>query len=203
MAAKGRKIPTKLSKPAAGKRVGISKEAPVAVKPILTRVEPTREESQQVALNRIATVVFGDKALPDEVSQLTESVVIEDGEVIWELKSFVDSSGIIVDPVGMRDFILAVIEERTKNYPEPGQRLAPEDSLVFFSPALSKAQYNEEKRDSLLLRKPTAVRGAMKCPKPTCGDDLISTIQVQNRSFDEPSTNIHTCVTCGTTWTTV
>jgi len=204
MATRGRKIPTKLlKKPAAKNAPTAPKTAPVAAPARNTGAETTREESQQVALDRISKVVFEDKEVPEEVTQLIEYIVIEDSEIIWELKSFIDANGTIIDPKGMRDFIVAVIDERKKNYPEPGQRLAVEDSLVFLSPALYKAQLNEEKRDSLLLRKATAVRGVYKCPKPTCGDDLISTVQVQNRSFDEPSTNIHSCLICGTTWTSV
>lgn len=203
MANRSRKIPTQLQKKPAANKPGTTREAPVAVKPLTTRTEPSREESQQVALTRISSVVFGNNKVPDDVNELTDNIVLEDGELVWELKSFVDSEGNVVDPKGMRDFIIAVIQERKKNYPEGGIRLAPEDSLVFLSPALHKEQLNEERRDSLLLRKSTAVRGAYKCPKPTCGDDLISTIQVQNRSFDEPSTNIHSCSTCGTTWTSV
>lgn len=203
MASRNRKIPTKVGKKSAVQRSTNTGEAPVALKPTSSRSETTREESQRVALGRIANVVFGDNKVPDQVQQLITNITIEDGELIWELKSFVNSEGTLVEVNEMKDFISAVIKERIKNLPEPGQRPAPEDSLVFLSPALSRAQLNEERRDSLLLRKATAVRGVYKCPKSTCGDDLISTIQIQNRSFDEPSTNIHTCAICGTTWTSV
>jgi DNA-directed RNA polymerase subunit M/transcription elongation factor TFIIS len=131
--------------------------------------------------------------------ELTKILTIDDADVFWEFASFGNEKQLIVDFFAS---IKQTLETRETN---PRFRAAANRSsiphyysLTFESPLLGEERKSEEERDGQLLRKDKPVRGAVVCPK--CGDNLISTRQLQLRGLDEPSTNIYTCYSCPNMW---
>lgn len=172
---------------------------PRAKKPVIAAIESTIEETQQVALERVANEVFKGK-IPDNVTELLPSLVLDDVQAIWEMLSFTDDNGTVIDPENFDTYVEDMRLTREKEYPNPNERLAIEDALVFLSTTLVEEKKADLEKDLLLLRKPQYVRGSIKCLK--CGDNYIASIQFTVRSFDEPSINIFICGTCYFSWST-
>jgi DNA-directed RNA polymerase subunit M/transcription elongation factor TFIIS len=165
--------------------------------------EPTEaeEERQTVtdALQRIAVSAFDvDRLdrLPEYVVELSERLSLDDADVFWEFASLVR------DGQGLTDYYVAIrraLEERSSvETLRTGRGIPHYHSLVYDSPLLIGERQADDERDAQLLRKDKPVRGAVSCGK--CGDNLVSTRQVQLRGLDEPSTNIYTCYTCSNMW---
>lgn len=170
---------------------------PTVKKPNLNVVESTIQETQLTALERTANEVFKNK-VPDYVMDLLPLLVFDDSSAIWEMNTFVDDKGNVIDPDNLRTYVDEMRLEREKNIPNPNERLAIQNALSFLSPALSEEKKADLQRDILLLQKPLYVRGPIKCQK--CNDNYIATIQLTVRSFDEPSINIFICGTCYYSW---
>src|SRR5574338_392781 len=195
MSKKGTTVPKRLKK--AAEKSESAPSVPRAKKPVIAAIESTIEETQQAALERVANEVFKGK-IPPNVTELLSQLILDDTQVIWELLSFVDDSGSVIDPENFDLFIEELRQEREKYYPNPNERLPREKSPVFLSPALTEERKADLQKDILLLRKPLYVKGPIKCIK--CSDNYIATIQFTLRSFDEPSINIFICGTCYYSW---
>ena len=160
------------------------------------RVEtgPKRDLTKDILL-RIAKEAYEDTELPEFVYELAEQLTLDDADVFWEFASLVHS------PNKVTDFYTAIKEELAARHKDPnlsGGKISHYHSFCFASPMLAEQRKVEEDRDGQLLRKDKPVRGAIYCSR--CGDNLISTRQIQLRGLDEPSTNIYTCYTCSNLW---
>jgi DNA-directed RNA polymerase subunit M/transcription elongation factor TFIIS len=191
--------------------------------------EETLDVSSEVRLLRnIALEAFQVERvsqLPEYIQELTLLVTIYDADVFWEFASLSELPSIVdleqaeedeaedVDEARSEyadlrtDYYVAIKQELAQRGGYPDLQAARESgdasvphyySLVFLSPLLNDERRADDERDGQLLRKDKPVRGAISCTK--CGQNLISTRQVQLRGLDEPSTNIYTCYTCPNTW---
>jgi len=173
--------------------------------------EPSKESAVEERsgvvnrLKRIALAAFSkddEKSLPDFVLQLTTELTLDDADVLWEFASLTYQYRLEEDKTPLTDYfetIRIALEERKKDeIIKSGKGIPHYRSLVFESPLLSTERKMDEEHDSQLLRKDKPVRGAISCSK--CGDNLVSTRQIQLRGMDEPSTNIYTCYTCSNLW---
>ena len=147
------------------------------------------------ALLRVAREAYEGYELPEFVEELADQLTLDDADVFWEFASLIHSPGLLTD------FYVAIKEELTSRAVDSSLssgKIPHYLSLSFVSPALFEQRKVEEERDGQLLRKDKPVRGAIFCGR--CGDNLISTRQIQLRGLDEPSTNIYTCYSCPNMW---
>lgn len=191
-------------KPAASaENIQVPKPQPRAKQKRIVEENPEEVEETynlvRLALQQTAKEAFDELEVPKIVTELTEELTINDQDLFWEFASMPE------DGEKLQQFYEAIKEEVSQrkiqskaglfDYERPPHYV----SLVFMSPLLVEERKYEEERDGQLLRKDTPVRNdLMRCEK--CGDNRISTRTVQTRSFDEPSSNIRTCFTCGFLW---
>jgi len=132
----------------------------------------------------LASLKFKDDTILNdkEIQKIIDSGHIKEKENIIELTSLIDN-------LGVKDTIKYLEDNKGLDFL----------TLIKNSPIFNEARRKYFLEATAHLRSATnMIEGIYRCPK--CGSKKTTTVQKQTRSSDEPTTEINSCVGCGSVW---